>query len=350
MAGARGQESIAVDEQQRALRKRMEERPWPYGFFQAVRILQLLEEDREPVGRFTKPGQEAVRFGAHTGIGFPASEVQSIERDEDGTPRMCVNIMGAIGPMGVLPLAYTALVRERGRARDYTPRDFLDIFHNRLLSLFYRAWERCRFGVAFERGERDRLSHHLADLIGMGTAGMEERQEVPDAALLFYAGLLGMNTRPAIALEQILADYFAVPVEVEQFAGAWHRIEDRDTCRLGEDDGVSQRLGGGALAGNRIWDEQSRVRIRLGPLAMEQYENFLPGGAAHAQLRAIAAFCAGMQFDIETELILRREDVPGCELIAETGAGWRLGWTTWVKSAVFTRDPADTVLQLEQAA
>ena len=350
MAGARWQASVVVAEQKRALLKQMEERPWPYGFFQAVRILQLLAEDRQPVGRFTKPSQEAVRFGAHIGIGFPASQVQSIEQEEDGTPRMRVNIMGATGPMGVLPLVYTALLRERGRARDYSPRDFLDIFHNRLLALFYRAWERCRFGLAFERGERDRLSHHLADLIGMGTAGMDNRQNVPDAALLFYAGLLGIGTRPALALEQILTDYFAVPVEVEQFVGAWHRVDDRDTCRLGDGDGFTQQLGAGALAGNRIWDEQSRIRIRLGPLAIEQYEHFLPDGSAYAQLRALAGFYAGMQFDIETELILRREEVPGCELAAESATGCRLGWTTWVKSAAFTRDPGDTILQLEQAA
>ena len=31
------------------------------------------------------------------------------------------------------------------------------------------------------------------------------------------------------------------------------------------------------MVGNEIWDQQSRVRIQLGPLTLEQYMDFLPG-------------------------------------------------------------------------
>jgi type VI secretion system protein ImpH len=338
MAGARGQESIAVA-------GTLREQPWPVGFFQSVRLLQLASGG-DPVGRYGPPAKEAVRFGADTRMAFPASEVQSIDAAPNGPPVMRVNIMGLTGPLGVLPLAYTALLRERQRAGDLAGRDFLDIFHHRLLSLFYLAWEKYRFGVSFERGERDRLSHHLADLIGLGTPGLENRQDVPDVALLFYAGLLGMQTRPAAALEQILNDYFGVAAEIEQFIGAWRPIDPADQCSLGEDFGPSERLGMGALAGAEIWDDQTRIRIRLGPLSLEEYRGFLPGGAANRRLRALAAFYAGMEFDIDVELILRRDEVPECEL----GDGPQLGWTTWAKSAPFSRDPGDTILEFEQAA
>ncbi len=350
MATTCGQESPALNASRAEVYESLEARPWPVGFFQTVRLLQLMAGDKKPVGQFAKPADEAVRFAAHTGIAFPASEVQSIEQEPDRASRVRVNIMGLTGPLGVLPLVYTALLRERARARDYGTRDFLDIFHHRLLSLFYRAWERYRFGVVWERGERDGLSHHLADLIGLGATGLQNRQAVPDAALLFYAGLLGMGTRPAIALEQILNDYFGVPVEIEQFVGAWHPIARADQCCLGEANGFSGQLGRGALAGRSIWDEQSRLRIRLGPLTMQQYREFLPGESANRRLRSLAGFYVGMQFDMEAELILRREDVPRCELNAEPGGGLQLGWTTWVKTAAFGRDPGDTILELEQAA
>jgi type VI secretion system protein ImpH len=361
MAGASGQKSVAIAEipdsasdyadaswEGKELLERLEREPWPFGFFQAVRILQLLAPGREAVGRFAKPANEAVRFGAHTGMAFPASEIQSVERERGQLPRMRVNIMGLTGPLGVMPLAYTALLRERQRTRDYTARDFLDIFHHRLLSLFYQAWEKYRFGISFERGERDRLSHHLADLIGLGTAGLENRQNVPDAALLFYTGLLAMHTRPAVALEQLLNDYFGVPAEVEQFVGAWRPIDRSHQCCLGEENRSSEQLGMGAFAGAAIWDEQSRVRIRLGPLTMGQYSEFLPSGEAHRRLQALVAFYVALEFDIEAELILRRDEVPCCELQAE--GGLQLGWTTWVKSDPFQRDPGDTVLELKQAA
>jgi type VI secretion system protein ImpH len=203
--------------------------------------------------------------------------------------------------------------------------------------------------VALERGEHDRVSHHLGDLIGLGTAGLENRQEVPDTALLYYTGLLGLQTRPAAALEQLLNDYFGVPVEIEQFVGSWHRIDPQHQCRLGEDTRFAGELGSGALLGERIRDEQSRVRVRLGPLGLEEYRDFLPGGEAHRKLKSILAFYAGMEFDMEAELVLRREDVPECELGTEGKAGPQLGWTTWVKSEPLRRDPSDTVLQLQEA-
>ena len=43
-----------------------------------------------------------------------------------------------------------------------------------MISLFYQAWEKYRFTIAYEHGERDRFSHHLLDLIGLGTKGLAE--------------------------------------------------------------------------------------------------------------------------------------------------------------------------------
>src|SRR5690606_25703824 len=106
------------------------------------------------------------------------------------------------------------------------------------------------------------------------------RAPLVEDALVFYAGLLGLRPRGATALEQLIADFFGVPAQVEQFVGAWYPLPRRDQCALGEDDGISNRLGVGSVIGDEIWDQQSRVRIRLGPLARSQYESFLPGGDA----------------------------------------------------------------------
>ena len=211
-----------------------------------------------------------------------------------------------------------------------------------MISLFYRAWEKYRFFVPYERGERDRFSQHVLALLGLGTPGLQDRQDVPDDSLLFYSGLLAQHARSATGLRQLLADYFSVPVEVDQFVGAWYPVEPEAQCSFTETNSDSERLGFGAMVGDEVWDRQSRVRIRLGPLPMEQYLDFLPGGDAHRHIQALTKFFAGSEYDIELQLVLRREDVPALEL----DAGPRLGWTSWVKSAEFTRDPGETVLEL----
>jgi type VI secretion system protein ImpH len=235
---------------------------------------------------------------------------------------------------------------ERLRARDTTLRDFLDIFNHRSISLFYQAWEKYRFPIAYERGEPDRFSLLLLSALGLGTPGLEKRQKVSDESLMFYGGLVAQQPRSAVALQRLLSDYFDVPVEVEQFVGAWSSL-DRDTqTRFEDSEGFSTQLGWGAVVGDEVWDLQSRVRVKLGPLPLKKYLEFLPSGTAYAPLRALTRFFSGDDLDFEVQLILEREEVPACVLGAEGEQAPRLGWATWVKSVPLGRDPADTVLHL----
>lgn len=329
---------------------RLEERahaePYRFEFFQAVRLLQQFAPEREPVGSFANPSTEVVRFGSHASLAFPASQNQSLARRQGKPPLLIVNFLGLTGPLGILPLCYTALVIERLRAGDSSLQDFLDLFNHRMISLFYQAWEKYRFAIAYERGDRERFTHHLLDLIGLGTRGLEDRQEALDESLLYYSGLLAQQPRSATALRQILSDYFDVPVEIEQFAGAWYRLDADSQCCLEDGDSFSEQLGVGAVVGDEIWTQESRVRIRLGPLGLCQYLDFLPNGTAYKPLRALTKFFANAEFEFEVQLILKRDEVPRCELGAEGDAAPQLGWVTWMKSVPPPSHPGDTLLQL----
>jgi type VI secretion system protein ImpH len=324
--------------------------PWTdpnaFEFFQAVRLLTRLRRNRTPVGVWGDPSSEVVRFAVNPSVAFPASEIQSLVDPGEGPVRMLVNFFGLTGPVGVLPLNYTALLMERLRARDRALVDFFDIFHHRIISLMYRAWEKSRVEVAHERERLDRLSGHLKDLIGIGTSRLQDRLPFPDEALLFYTGLLALSSRPAAALEQLLEDYFDVPVKVEQFAGAWYPLDLDSQCQLGEPVGPSEQLGLGAVAGDEVWDQQARVRLRIGPLTREQYEQFLPTGGAYRPLRVLTRLYSGDQFDFEIQLVLVRDDVPGVSLGLGDDASPPLGWCTWLRTAPLSRDPDDTILTL----
>jgi type VI secretion system protein ImpH len=324
----------------------LEGEPYLFEFFQAIRLMARMAPERQVVGRFSIPASEVVRLASNPAVGFPASQIQSLERRGEGPPVMRVNFLGLHGPLGVLPRSYCELVNERMRARDATLRDFFDLFNHRVLSLFYQAWEKYQFQIPYERGESDRFSHYVLALLGLFTPGLENRQDVADDSLLFYGGLLGMHARSATGLRQMLWDYFDVPVEIEQFVGAWYPVDVESQCSLGGNGGYSEQLGLGAVVGNETWDQQSRVRIQLGPLTLEQYEDFLPGHEGHRQLRALTRFYTGGESDVEVQLILRRQEVPACELKPREGDGPQLGWTSWIKSAEFSRDAGETVLEL----
>ena len=328
-----------------SMEKVLREDACSFEFFQAVALLQRLRAQCAPVGQFSKPEDEAVHFRVHNRLAFPGSQVQSIEWPEQGQPEMMVNFMGLTGPNGVLPYCYTELLLERLKAKDYAMEAFLDIFNHRIISFFYRAWEKYRFPTTYYRGD-DNFTHHLLDLIGLGTPGLSDRQAVADSALLHYAALFGAQTRSAEALEAILNGYFEVPVEVEQFAGAWYRLDPSSQCNMQDEESDSEKLGAGVVVGDEIWDQQSRVRVCLGPLSLEQYSSFLPEGSAFEPLKALVRFFSNDEVDFEVKLILKKEDVPKCEVGAETSTAPRLGWVSWLKSAPLDHNPGDTILNL----
>jgi type VI secretion system protein ImpH len=326
-----------------ALAERLRREPSAFDFFQAVRLLGRLLPEGRPVGEFANPDTEVVRFGANPDIGFPPGQIAALDWPEGLQPVMRVNFMGVTGAKGVLPLYYSALVRERLRARDGSMCAFFDIFNHRAISLFYQAWEKYHFIAAYER-RGDRVTPHLLDLLGLGTQGLAGRQATPDEALIFRCGLVAPLVRSAEALRALLIDYFEVPVEIEQFVGSWNAIDQQTQCRFTGHAISSEQLGLGAVVGDEIWDRQSGVRVRLGPLTLEQYRAFLPEGSAHRPLEALIRFFAGKELDFQVQLVLRRDEVPPCALGEDGPTAPRLGWLTWAKTAPMPRDPDDGIL------
>ncbi len=212
------------------------EEPFEFQFFQAVRLMERIYRERKPVGGEALPDEEIVRFRSRIGLDFPASEIHEITSsvNESGqeTTEMVVNFMGMAGVSGVLPVHYTELILDRIRHRDTTLWAFLDIFTHRAVSLFYRAWGKYRFPVAYERGNDD-FTGFLFDFVGLGSKGLRGRMSIEDEALLPYGGLIGQKPHSQNAVENIVSDQFQVSANVLQFFGQWLQLAKEDVTHLG---------------------------------------------------------------------------------------------------------------------
>jgi type VI secretion system protein ImpH len=328
------------------LPEKLMSRPWDFSFYQAVRLVLRLSGSLEPIGSFLHPAKEPLRLGTNPSLAFPAAEIQSLTQNPDQAPMMTVNFFGLDAPVGVLPTRYIEIVLERMRARDTTLRDFLDIFNHRLISLLYRAWEKYRFPVAYERTRDDAFTGYLLALIGLGTPGLRDRQAVPDQALICYEGLLAQFPRSAASFRNLLSHYFGVKVDVQPFAGSWRPLGPESRTRLEGGYSKSESLGVGMVLGDEVWDQQSVVRVRLGPLTLPEYKRFLPKGSAHQPLKSIARFFCGEDLDVEVQLVLNREEAPRFALDAPGADPPRLGWLGWISTRTLDRDPDETVFRL----
>jgi type VI secretion system protein ImpH len=326
------------------LDKKLFDEPYRFEFFQAVRLLERIYRDRHPVGREGTPATEVARFRTRASLGFPASQIHELAGDDSSKPpQMMVAFMGLTGPMGVLPHPYTELLIERARYKDTALWEFLDAFNHRMISLFYRAWEKYRFAIAYERGEEDQFTRSLLALIGLGTRGLTERMSFSDQALLFYSGLFAQRPHSATAIEAILGDYFRVPARVEQFAGQWLDLDEESLTRLGK---ANSSLGVNTVAGARVWDSQSKFRLKLGPLTYFQFTEMLPAGTAFRPAAEMTRLVAGMELDFDVQLIMKAEEVPPSVLTTRAKRRPRLGWTSWLKTRPFEEDDSQVILSV----
>lgn len=330
------------------LNQHLFEEPFAFEFFQAVRLLEKVRRDRKAVGGKALPSEEVVRFRSRIGFDFPASEIQEI-REVDGDAgdtrvEMLVNFMGMVGVSGVLPAHYTELVLDRIRHRDNTLWAFLDIFTHRAVSLFYRAWSKYRFPVAYERGEED-FTGNLFAFAGLGTKGVLKRMDLDDESLLPYAGIIAQKPHSQNSVENIISDHFEITAKIEQFFGQWLRLGVEDITQLGRE---NTTLGENAIIGTRIWDQQSKFRVRLGPMNFKKFRAFLPNGSANKTLRSVVKFMAGFESDFDVQLVLEAKQVPGTILTTKALRRPMLGWTTWLKTKPFAENDNQLVLQIAE--
>lgn len=310
------------------------EEPYGFDFFQAVRLLELASPGSSPVGEGAEPAREAVRFRSGVGLDFPASDVSEVRPPEApaAPARMTVNFMGLAGATGPLNMPSTELIIERAWHGDEAPRDFLDIFNHRLVSLLYRTRKLHRVALDNAAPGQDQVASYLYSVAGLGMDSMRGRMQVKDRALLFYAGLLGQQPRSMAGLEALLSHYFGVRAEGHPFKGRWRALEESQWTRIGES-GQNMTLGADAVVGTRVWDEDGAFEIELGPLTREQFEDFLPTGWAFRPLCDLVRFYVGDELDFSFRLRLAAREVPSARLPERDAAregGVRLGWSAWL--------------------
>jgi len=144
-----------------------------------------------------------------------------------------------------------------------------------------------------------------------------------------------------------------VPAEIRQFQGQWLHLEPSSRSRLDGEVGNNE-LGISAVAGDRVWDTQSKFRVRLGPLSYDQFLNFLPDRDPVPDRKTffllVHLVCLYVEptLDFDVQLVLKAAEVPECRLTGAGTFGARLGWNTWLLTQPMPDDADDVALEGEE--
>jgi type VI secretion system protein ImpH len=302
--------------------------PQSFDFFQALRLIEATFSSTPRLGNTHSPKQDKVRLRQKVDMAFAPSTVADFQlTDKKGGPPFLSNyFFGVFGPNGPLPLHLTEYARERQHnERDHTFAAFADMFHHRLISLFYRAWASAQPAASFDRPDDDPFANRIAALTGLMGDGFKNRDAMPDMAKLRFAGRLSHRAKNEEGLLAMISVFFKVPVSIESFVGSWLELEPRDQWQLGVESPAGG-LGMGTSLGGRVWSRQAKFRIKIGPLDLAEYKRLLPGGISLYRLAAVVRNYIGEMLDWDVNLLLAAGQAPAMRL----GQEGELGWTTWV--------------------
>jgi type VI secretion system protein ImpH len=342
--------------------QRLFDEPYRFEFFQAVRVIELWLR-RHGVAH-DRALADFVRFENSVSLGFPASDIEALSADagerlasaaellaalEAGKPariRIRPAFMGFLGTGGALPLHYSErIAAHQHDLKDDGPRAFFDLFSSRALAQFYQAWAKYRVQYKLDGAGRDGYLPMLLALAGLeprepggeaGDDGIDQR------SLAYFAAQLRARVVSAPVLGGVLAEYFAVPMAIEQFAGVWDVLAEGQRTRLGE---RTVAVGFGVTLGERLWRRDLGIRVRVGPVDRAGFDRFLPGAPAARALGKLLRMFATSVPHFEVQLVLRADEVRGARL----DSGARLGLDAFVSTADEARDRGDVCYRLPPA-
>jgi type VI secretion system protein ImpH len=283
--------------------------PADFDFYQAVyqieRQLSAEQKQWHGVGRDAFPAAELVRFKAEQHLGFAGQPINKANArnnaDDKLTLELYISFLGLTGPSGVLPQHYTEMVLQRLKQRDGAMRDFYDMFNHRLISLYYRAWEKYRFACQYEiaDGLNDPFSKLLQQLSGCR-----------DSLGLYYAGAFSQRNRSARFLQQMLSDLLGTRARVISLAGRWLALDASEQSRLSGrtlPEGQNGALGQTSMLGQRVWDVSSAVVIEVdAPAAI--LPGLLPGASRYQLIQHIVSRYLDPHFQVRLVIKGKQQD------------------------------------------
>jgi len=299
--------------------------PLAFDFFEACRRLETEHPSRPRIGDSAARREDFARFGQDPYFAFPvANVVRTSESADDGALQLMVAFLGLLGPQGALPLATTEEAYRYILASDDAFPRFLDLFNNRFIQLFFRAWADARPIAHLDRPHEDsRFDVYLGSPVGLGSPELRGLDSIDDRLKIAFSGLLAPKAKSASRLTALLSGLFRTRVEIIEFVGVRLLFEPSQRSRIGQ---AFATLGRDILVGSGVFSVQDKIRIRIYAESYAQYRDLLPDGARAEQLADTIAFYLGAEMEWDIELALPVAEARPARL----GQSGQLGWTGWL--------------------
>ena len=292
-------------------------------FFRFCELMELAAPEQAPLGGTDSLKSEPIRFRSRPKLGFPNREIDAVQFDPDDAaapPAVRTTFLGLYGVDARMPSYFIdEVAQNRDGAEPLAA--FLDLFHHRIVTQYYRVWRKYRYPAGFRKDAGDKVSSYLLSLTGLGLGTPDIRKAVDTRTLLSTLGLTGQRTRTAEGLAGVLQH--AVPdatIAVTEFHPVWVNVNDAERRPLGEH----------CLLGRGFTDRSNTVHVRITPQTSESVRGLMPGQPVHDKVMALLRYYLGYEAQAQLEMSVRADLMPQPALNSKQVS---LGYTTLLRKA-----------------
>jgi type VI secretion system protein ImpH len=297
--------------------------PWRFDLFAVLRRLERENPHKPRIAEARTLADEFTTLCQDPYLEFPDSNIETAEDEPSGRLRLKVRFLGMFGPQGPLPLTTTHEAHGWVRERDDAFARFVDIFQQRFLKLFFRAWADARPVAQNDRPYEDRFRAYIGSMIGVGTSAFRDADSISDFAKLEFAGLLAPRVKSASRLRSFLSRLLAARVEIDEFVGSWLTLDKSERTHLGD---ACSRLGEDCVCGRSVYTVNEKFRVRVFVHDIDHFRRFLPGSSLAQEVADAIFLHVGEEYDWDMELAIPAGEITPVLL----GHNVQLGWTGWM--------------------
>jgi type VI secretion system protein ImpH len=279
-------------------------------FMRFCELIELAAPNLPSLGSTDSLKNEPVRFRSRARLGFPGREIDAVEFDYDDAlkpPAIRTTFLGLYGVDARMPSYFIdEVAQNRDGAESLS--GFLDMFHHRIATQFYRTWRKYRFPAGFKKGGDDDVSRCLLSLVGLGIGHPAIEQTVGTRKLLSMLGLASQRTRTAEGLAGVLQH--AVPdatITVTEFHPVWIQLNQFEPTALGEN----------CVLGRGFYDRGNCARVVIVPTTSESVLGLTPGHEVHAEIMALLRFYLGYEANAHLEMHVSPDLMPRADIASD---------------------------------
>lgn len=291
--------------------------------FALLRYLHLHANLTKNIGDEVQLTEHKIRFGQFAQLSFQERQVHQIVPQGEFL-KVKIKGFGMLGANGVLPLHLSEAIYEKNlHEKDHTFNDFLDIFHHRLISLFYKAWLSAEPAVMLDNTNTPVFSEYVAGFVGTQPLANDGTENLLKYSHFYYSSLLLNQNMPTHNLIEILHGYFDAPIKIEENIGEWIHAKAHTTSLSSQ---FLEPLGAGLLIGTHYFDATQKFRVIVGPVSITKYLDFLKGERLFHQLTQWVIRYTKHSYRFDIKIIIDKDDIrPTC-----LDTMHRLGRNSWL--------------------